>query len=198
MNYFLKDSTHRYLNLAFPIFIYAFVNITQLSFWGTKPHGDFWLTYQNWAYPFPYLMMLAIGFAGLSFQKIDRQCHVNRAGARCAAETNVYRLMGLYKYAMCLVATAVTYRFAIVHFYGVGFFDFTPERSWFESRYAVGTVRVAQRDFFTSDQMPMYTALYSFLVVYVVGGSLGYYYLKTLADDARRAVYRGSVARTAH
>ncbi len=197
MNYFLRDSTHRYLNLAFPIFIYAFSNITMLTFWGTKPHDNFWLTYQDWAYPFPYLMMLAIGFAGLLFQKIDRQCHVNRAGERCAAEMNVYRLMGLYKYAMCFVAMAVTYRFAIVHFYGVNFFDFTPERSWFENKYTIGTVRVAQQDFFTADHMPMYKALYTFLAVYVVGGSIGYYYLKTLADDARRAVYRNA-ARTAH
>ncbi|KPB39438.1 Unknown protein sequence [Pseudomonas savastanoi pv. phaseolicola] len=110
---------------------------------------------------------------------------------------NVYRLMGLYKYAMCFVAMAVTYRFAIVHFYGVNFFDFTPERSWFENKYTIGTVRVAQQYFFTVDQMPMYKALYSFLVVYVVGGSIGYYYLKTLADDARKAVYRNA-ARTAH
>lgn len=198
MNQYLKESTNRYLNMSLIIVLYGMLSVLQIGFYGTFSNAKYLLKYVVPAMAFPMAMVIAIGLTLLVFTKIDNTCSRNRFGKSTTAEMNVYRLMGLYKVALALVALVVTYRFAIVHFYAVNFFDFAIEQSWTEQAYTLDTVRDAQRAFFSSSQNGMYIGLYTFLLTYVVGGSLGYAWLKGKADKARHAVYRRSVARTAY
>lgn len=198
MNQYLKESTNRYLNMSLIMVLYGMLSVFQIGFYGTFSNAKYLLKYVVPAMAFPMAMVIAIGLTLLAFTKIDNACSRNRAGKSTTAESKIYRLMGLYKVALALVALCVTYRFAIVHFYGVNFFDFAIERSWTEQAYTLDTVRDAQRAFFSSSQNGMYIGLYTFLLTYVVGGTLGYAWLKGQADKARHAVYRGSVARTAY
>ncbi|OLY72208.1 hypothetical protein AU074_13615 [Pseudomonas sp. ATCC PTA-122608] len=198
MNQDLKESTNRYLNMSLIMVLYGMLSVFQVGFYGTFTNAKYLLKYVVPAMAFPMAMVIAIGLTLLAFTKIDNACNRNRAGKSTTAELNVYRLMGLYKGALALIALCVTYRFAIVHFYGVNFFDFAIEQSWTEQAYTRDTVRDARRAFFSSSQNAMYISLYSFLLVYVVGGTLGYAWLKGKADEARRVVSSGIVARTAY
>lgn len=198
MNQYLEESTNRYLNMSLIIVLYGMLSVLQIGFYGTFSNAKYLLKYVVPAMAFPMSMVIAIGLTLLAFTKIDNTCSRNRTGKSTTAELNVYRLMGLYKVTLASVALVVTYRFAIVHFYGVNFFDFAIEKNWTEQAYTLDTVRDAQRAFFSSSQNGMYIGLYTFLLMYVVGGTVGYAWLKGKADKARHAVYRGSVARTAY